>query len=340
MKRFISFFLTILLFCSFGFFSCNFEKAVYDNAELTQTFEVEEYGIKISAPNNFEENDSSFDLQLTNKNKSLYFGIFGFSKANLSNGTTVRDIFENQKNDLFSKRDNVKVTVAEKTDNLNGKSICSAVYQADKDGNTFEYYVAIIEFDSSDSFAYICVSMNSGDYNTYGTLIRSMAESMTAEAAKGNENTDSVKMKDISVPSIGIRLSIPEEWTEVSSQFDYQANAKDESIGCYIYGYLKSDISSTAEELFEEQNSLLLEAQKNVAVKDEMQTEKLNGKTIYSISYTGDYGTSKFVYDLYMIEFDAPSNRLLWVAVLGWPSATEQNADVIPEIINSITSQG
>lgn len=55
MKRFISFFLTILLFCSFGFFSCNFEKAVYDNAELTQTFEVEEYGIKISAPNNFEE---------------------------------------------------------------------------------------------------------------------------------------------------------------------------------------------------------------------------------------------------------------------------------------------
>lgn len=55
----------------------------------------------------------------------------------MSNGTTVRDIFENQKNDLFSKRDNVKVTVAEKTDNLNGKNICSAVYQADKDGNTF-----------------------------------------------------------------------------------------------------------------------------------------------------------------------------------------------------------
>jgi hypothetical protein len=106
---------------------------------------VPDSGITFTFPESWRElaDKEPYDLQCTNGN--AYASVFAFRAIDLSENTTPLDIFEMQKEDLFSRRTNVK-KISETEDYLSDDArIRSELYSAEKDELKNYYYCNVID---------------------------------------------------------------------------------------------------------------------------------------------------------------------------------------------------
>jgi len=117
---------------------------------------IEDYKVSFSFPPDWEPeaDQKPYDLQCSNGRS--YASIFVYYKTDLADGETPFALFNMQKNDILSKRENVKEEAEEKIYEVNNKRIKSALFSADISGTKNYYYCNLIEFDeASDVFAWV-----------------------------------------------------------------------------------------------------------------------------------------------------------------------------------------
>lgn len=121
------------------------------------TFAVDGYALQITADSSFrEDTGGSFDLQITN-DKS-YVSIMAYNYADLPEGTTARDVFDVQNNELLSKRDAVEEVEAPTTQSLPHCQVIRALYTAERDGSKNYYESYLLDFPESQILAWVLVT--------------------------------------------------------------------------------------------------------------------------------------------------------------------------------------
>ena len=120
-------------------------------------FSIDNYNLQITADSTFsQENDSNFDLQITN-DKS-YISIFAFKYIDLSKEQTPLDIFDKQNEDIFSRRTEVNLIEETKSQSFSNHTITQALYSAEKDGVKNYYAPYLIDFPEDDVFAWVLIT--------------------------------------------------------------------------------------------------------------------------------------------------------------------------------------
>ena len=152
MKKAMIFVLVVCILCSSA--GCS----VLTPAELVQkTFLLESYNLQIVADDTYyEKTGGSFDLQLTNENS--YISIMVYRYSDLPEGTTARDVYDIQNQDIFSKRD--AVAEIEKTETFSlpqGEAIRGA-YTAKRDGSENYYVTYLIDIPEEEVLAWVLVT--------------------------------------------------------------------------------------------------------------------------------------------------------------------------------------
>lgn len=144
----LTFFISTMVFMT----ACNIVKKDDDK----NIIKVEKYNINFTFPKDWEKvtKETPYDLQCTNN--EAFASVFGYYKIDLTEEQTPLDIFNYQKDNIFSKRENVN-TITEQTVNEYGdKKIYSQLYSAEKDGSKNYYYCNLIEFsEESGEFAWV-----------------------------------------------------------------------------------------------------------------------------------------------------------------------------------------
>ena len=152
MKKAMIFVLVVCILCSSA--GCS----VFTPAEPAQkTFLLESYNLQIVADDTYyEKTGGSFDLQLTNENS--YISIMVYRYSDLPEGTTARDVYDIQNQDIFSKRD--AVAEIEKTETFSlpqGEAIRGA-YTAKRDGSENYYVTYLIDIPEDEVLAWVLVT--------------------------------------------------------------------------------------------------------------------------------------------------------------------------------------
>ena len=152
MKKAMIFVLVVCILCSSA--GCS----VFAPAEPVQkTFRLESYNLQIVADDTYyEKTGGSFDLQLTNENS--YISIMVYRYSDLPEGTTARDVYDIQNQDIFSKRD--AVAEIEKTETFSlpqGEAIRGA-YTAKRDGSENYYVTYLIDIPEEEVLAWVLVT--------------------------------------------------------------------------------------------------------------------------------------------------------------------------------------
>ncbi len=120
-------------------------------------FSIDNYNLQITADSTFsQENDSNFDLQITND--KAYISIFAFKYIDLSNEQTPLDIFDKQNEDIFSRRTEVNLIEETKSQSFSNHTITQALYSAEKDGVKNYYAPYLIDFPEDDVFAWVLIT--------------------------------------------------------------------------------------------------------------------------------------------------------------------------------------
>jgi hypothetical protein len=142
------------------------------------TFLIKDYNISFTFPKDWSQvtKDTPYDLQCTNGDS--YASIFTYYKIDLSEGQTPLDIYNLQKDDLFSKRENVKEVSGEEVIETDNKLIHSVLYSAENDGIKNYYYCNLIEFsEDAEVFAWVVFtaipSYAVANMNTWKTITAS-----------------------------------------------------------------------------------------------------------------------------------------------------------------------
>ena len=124
---------------------------------VQKTFLLESYNLQIVADDTYyEKTGGSFDLQLTNENS--YISIMAYRYSDLPEGTTARDVYDIQNQDIFSKRD--AVAEIEKTETFSlpqGEAIRGA-YTAKRDGSENYYVTYLIDIPEEEVLAWVLVA--------------------------------------------------------------------------------------------------------------------------------------------------------------------------------------
>ena len=126
------------------------------NAYAETVFFINDYNINFSFSNEWENvtTDTPFDLQCTNGQS--YASVFAYYTIDLAEGETPYDIYEIQKDDIFSRREQVKKVSDEIVYEVNDKRIHSELYSAERDGVKNYYYVNLIELnEQEDLFCWV-----------------------------------------------------------------------------------------------------------------------------------------------------------------------------------------
>lgn len=131
---------------------------VANNAATDRKFKVEGYDITLTASKEWEKSaDTSFDLQIGNG--SSYLSIMAYDKIDLAERETPEDIYDWHNEDLFSRRDNVKLVEEPVTYTSNGKVITRTMYSAERDGVKNYYCSCLVTFeDDEDVFAWVILT--------------------------------------------------------------------------------------------------------------------------------------------------------------------------------------
>lgn len=128
--------------------------ATYDEKEFT----IEDYGVSFTATTEWEESeDTPFDLQISDNNS--YFSVMAYNQIDLAEDQTPESIYEWHNEDIFSRRENVKIIEDYTTYTNNGKTITSTLYSAEFDEGKNYYYSFLVTFDDNeDVFAWVLVT--------------------------------------------------------------------------------------------------------------------------------------------------------------------------------------
>ena len=150
--------LLLLVFCMLlTLAGCGKPEEAPTTALPETTFAVDGYALQITADSSFrEDTGGSFDLQITN-DKS-YVSIMAYNYADLPEGTTARDVFDVQNNELLSKRDAVEEVEEVTTLELSHCQAMEALYIAERDGVKNYYDTFLLDFPESQVMAWVLVT--------------------------------------------------------------------------------------------------------------------------------------------------------------------------------------
>ncbi len=178
MKKVMVFLLAVcVLWSAVG---CSALGNIHSSAEpVRKTFLLESYSLQIMADESFyEKTGGSFDLQLTND--SAYISIMAYKYSDLPEGTTARDVYDIQNQDIFSKRD--AVTEIEKTETFSlpqGEAIYG-VHTAERDGSENYYATYLIDLPEAEILAWVLVTALPSYYQNNKEHLHNIVCSLTA----------------------------------------------------------------------------------------------------------------------------------------------------------------
>lgn len=114
-----------------------------------QFFPTSDGRFEIGFPEGWYESkkEHPYDLQCKSKDDNLNTGEFSYSKIDLAEFVTPRDIFNHHIEDLKSLRKNFKVAFDEQVVRGAGKTLSTIVYAGEKDLAKFYYRYSLVEFD-------------------------------------------------------------------------------------------------------------------------------------------------------------------------------------------------
>ena len=141
------FFLLMMVHIGCGIFKAN------NSAE--NVFKAGDYNLVFTFPKEWkiEKEENPYDLQVTDG--KAYANVFAYEMKDLSENQTPMDIYQTQKSDLFSKRNNVKV-ISESKRTENNVRIHSEIVSAEKDGHKNHYYCNLVDLNNgSGIFAWV-----------------------------------------------------------------------------------------------------------------------------------------------------------------------------------------
>lgn len=154
------------------------------------------------------------------------------------------------------------------------------------------------------------------------------------------EKLESQKQKEVfQVEGYDIRIETPAGWEETDAvNFDLQCLSPKSDMYLSVYGFYRIDMSEdqTVEELFEIQNSMILDNREHVKEINPISFEEDEYRAVYSVLYSGERDGHKNYYQMYMIEF-YDSDKLAWILFTGVPSVIEHNREAIDSIISNVT---
>lgn len=155
MKRIISFFLAVILTASVSGCGRLVNMTVKDEEAF---FQVPMYEVGITAPGYFEKVESSggWDMQLFDG--SVYVSLMVYNYSDLAEGTSPKDVYDFQNEDIFSRRENVAVIIEEKGEILNGAVFVGTRYTGEQDGFKNYYDSYLVDMEEHSVFAWVLVT--------------------------------------------------------------------------------------------------------------------------------------------------------------------------------------
>lgn len=156
-------------------------------AAETQTVAFADGSVEIQFPPGWRENDSEhpYDLQYFSAAETMNTGVFLYKSEDLSAESTPQEIFAWHVEDLGSKRENFAVQEPEQTEDLDGKTITTAVYAGDKDASRFYYKFTLVEFeDSPDRFLITLQVAIPSEWDTSKPILEEITRSAAVSSAE------------------------------------------------------------------------------------------------------------------------------------------------------------
>jgi hypothetical protein len=104
-----------------------------------------------------------------------------------------------------------------------------------------------------------------------------------------------------------------------------------------VFLFAKGDLAEdyTAEEIFELQIADLRSKRKNFKVLEEERTVQLEKKTLTTIVFSAEKGSSRYYYKFTLVEFTENPEMILVVLQVSIPSYWEKNKPILEEITKS-----
>lgn len=137
---------------------CAINTDVQDEREDNE-FYIEDYGISLSVPKEWEEceSESEYDLYLTNGGS--YLGVMAYLMIDLPQEYTMEGYYELQNESFLSRRENVEIVEPQQTITCEGKKITTTMFSGERNGGKSYYYICLVTFDDKpDEFAYVLIS--------------------------------------------------------------------------------------------------------------------------------------------------------------------------------------
>ncbi len=115
---------------------------------VTQTTPIE-----FAFPEDWHPNSKKhpYDLHWLDSRDQMITGVFAYRKEDISDDSSISDIFKTVIQDLGSKRTNFKVVEAARELDREDKKMTTILYEGKKNGDSYYYAFTLIEFKSDDS---------------------------------------------------------------------------------------------------------------------------------------------------------------------------------------------
>ena len=137
----------------------------------------------------------------------------------------------------------------------------------------------------------------------------------------------------------GITVTASSAWEETEAD-NLDLQLVNRSVGMYMsmYGFADMDLAadSTPADLFETQNSQILDNRENVQLLEELKTEEYADKTVLSILYSAEREGTKNYYRAYLLDFKE-SDKMAWVLFTAVPSVMTRHTDAVAALIDGIS---
>lgn len=172
-KRFV-----LCMLFSFCLMLCGCDAFEALNKQKAKAFSIPSYGLELTADASYSDvtDEGNFDLQITNGH--LYLGVMAYRIEDINESETPQSIFGFHNKDLMSRRENVAVEIEETTEHLDKKSVAFIRWSADYNGYKNYYDSYLIEFDDSNVFAWVLVSMPPENLDIYNEKVTNIVYSL------------------------------------------------------------------------------------------------------------------------------------------------------------------
>lgn len=152
----------------------------------------------------------------------------------------------------------------------------------------------------------------------------------------------SAEIQTFTVGTYGIEVSVPQEWEDTGAEnFDLQLYNSYVDMYMSIYGYTDDefDPDTSPEEVFEHQNSYVLNQRDQVREIKSLQTKEYGDKTVYSILYSAKKDGNQNYYRFYLLDFKS-SDKMAWILFTAMPANMIAHSNTTSELVANITANG